>query len=86
MQQRWEEIDGNMYYFNADGSIQIGWATIDGNKYYFNSEGAMQKGLQTIDGKTYYFYEDGKMAIDTVVEDGIEIDANGVVIEQNSNI
>jgi len=46
----------------------------------------MQRGLQTIDDKTYYFYEDGKMAYSTVVGDGIEIDEDGVVIQQNTSI
>lgn len=82
MQQRWEELNGNMYYFNPDGTMQKGWAIIHENKYYFNNEGIMQKGLQTIDGVLYYFYEDGKMAVDTVVEDGIEIDSNGVATQK----
>ncbi|MDK2562932.1 L,D-transpeptidase family protein [Romboutsia sedimentorum] len=79
MQQRWENLDGSIYYFGEDGRIRSGWQEINGEAYHFNNDGVAQVGLQDIDGNKYYFYEDGKMARDTVVEDGIEIDENGIV-------
>lgn len=82
MQQRWETLDGNIYYFNKDGSMQKGWATINNNKYYFGEDGKVRIGLQNIEGNNYYFYEDGKMAVNTVVEDGIVVDENGIATQE----
>ena len=49
-------IDGNRYYYLADGSHLTGWQNIGGKQYYFsNKNGAPAKGLVVIDGKRYYF-------------------------------
>ena len=53
--------NGNRYYFNNDGTMQIGWQTINGKKYHFNNDGTMQTGWQTINSKKYYFNNDGTM-------------------------
>ena len=82
MQQRWEVLDGNIYYFNKDGSMQKGWATINNKKYYFGEDGKARTGLQNIEGNNYYFYEDGKMAVNTIVEDGIIVDENGIATQE----
>ena len=82
MQQRWEVLDGNIYYFNKDGSMQKGWATINNKKYYFGEDGKARTGLQNIEGNNYYFYEDGNMAVNTVVEDGITVDENGIATQE----
>lgn len=70
------EVNGNTYYFKADGYMATGWQKIetkseDGSYtwkdwYYFNSNGAMVTGWQQIDGKWYYFNQDGSM-----VQDGV---------------
>ena len=82
MQERWEVLDGNIYYFNKDGSMQKGWSTINNKKYYFGEDGKVRTGLQNIEGNKYYFYEDGKMAVNTVVEDGITVDENGIATQE----
>ena len=82
MQQRWEVLDGNIYYFNKDGSMQKGWATINNKKYYFGEDGKARTGLQNIEGNNYYFYEDGNMAVNTIVEDGIIVDENGIATQE----
>ena len=52
----WQEIGGNWYYFNEDGSKRTGWQEIDGNWYYFYDDGSMAKDT-VIEG--YYVNADG---------------------------
>ena len=47
--------DGNTYYTNEEGIVQIGWQTINSNIYYFDNNGVMQKGIIKIDDKNYLF-------------------------------
>lgn len=35
----WREIDGEKYYFGADGYAATGWLDLDGKDYFFNKEG-----------------------------------------------
>lgn len=35
----WQEIDGQEYYFNADGYMQTGWAVVGNKGCYFTEEG-----------------------------------------------
>ena len=44
-------IDGETYYFNADGWMTVGWKSINGDWYYFNGNGYMQTN-STISGWT----------------------------------
>lgn len=81
MMQRWEEINGNMYYFGLDGIMRTGWMTHNNKTYYFDQNGIMKKGLTQIGDKWYYFYDDGNMARDVVVDDGIVINKDGVVVQ-----
>lgn len=66
------EVNGNTYYFKADGYMATGWQEIETkseysdytwkNWYYFESNGAMVKdSWKQIDGKWYYFGADGAM-------------------------
>lgn len=58
-------IDGNTYYFNANGELQTGWQkkTIDSNIYYFDPQknGAMKTGFATIDNGKYLFNAAGAL-------------------------
>ena len=63
-------IEGNTYFFDADGIMQTGLQESDGNKYFFGADGVMQKGWQDIDGKRYYFGKDGAMLIGWQRPDG----------------
>ena len=47
--------DGNMYYTNNEGIIQIGWQIVNRKTYYFNENGVMQKGIIEVDGEKYLF-------------------------------
>ena len=38
----WLEIDGQNYYFNADGYMQTGWAVIGNKGCYFNENGVYE--------------------------------------------
>lgn len=53
-------INGKKYYFNPDGSIQIGWVTLGNWKMYFEpSTGAAATGVYKIEGKLYAFDQNG---------------------------
>ena len=54
-------IDKSVYYFDANGIMQIGLQTINGNTYYFATDGKMQTGWQTIGAGRYYFGTDGAL-------------------------
>ncbi|GAJ26855.1 glucosyltransferase GtfG [Liquorilactobacillus sucicola DSM 21376 = JCM 15457] len=47
--------NGDIYYFNEDGSYAAGLQTIDGIVYFFDEAGHLAKDtLETADGSTYY--------------------------------
>lgn len=54
-----ENINGQMYYFDASGYMVTGWKQIGSDWYYFNSAGVMVKDAWV---GNYYFESDGKMA------------------------
>lgn len=69
------EVNGNTYYFGANGYMATGWQEIETkseysnythkNWYYFESNGAMVKdSWKQIDGKWYFFDGTGAMAQD----------------------
>ena len=62
---KYQEINGKTYYFDADGRKVTGWANnIDGNgqTQYFGTDGAQYKnGYYTIQGDTYYFDAEGNL-------------------------
>ena len=48
----WQQIDGNWYFFNAQGYRQTGWVLWNNQQYYCDSDGKMLAGTTTPDG--YY--------------------------------
>ncbi len=56
--QRWSQvIDGKLYYFKGDYTMQTGlikW-NVSGDYSYFGSDGAAVEGLQDVNGATYLF-------------------------------
>ena len=49
----WRQINGEWYYFNADGYMLVGWQLIGGNWYYMDlNSGKMLSNTTTPDG--YY--------------------------------
>jgi len=50
-----QNIDGDIYYFNANGVRLTGWKKISGKMYYFTSDGKMYLRWKRINGKKYYF-------------------------------
>lgn len=50
------EIEGEMYYFNAQGYLECcRWVQAEGNWYYLTSESKAQKGWAGIGGSWYFF-------------------------------
>ncbi|MDY4206229.1 MBL fold metallo-hydrolase [Blautia obeum] len=71
-----EQIDGEMYYFDADGWMVTGWKKVDDKWYYFDESGAMVRSAWI---GSYYLKVDGTMAVDEWVEDGrYYVDLTGV--------
>ena len=59
----WEEIDGNLYYYE-NGVMQTGFKTINGQKYYFGEDGICRRGTWIeVDGKKYYAMSDGALRV-----------------------
>ena len=52
---RFQNIDGDIYYFDENGIRATGWKTIQSKKYYFTSEGKMLLRWKRINDKKYYF-------------------------------
>ena len=52
---RFQNINGDIYYFDANGFRTTGWQTIQGKKYYFTNEGKMYLRWKRINNKKYYF-------------------------------
>ena len=57
----WVNVDGEWYYYGADGAIQTGWILIDGTWYYSNDSGVRQTGWVSVGGKWYYLNASGAM-------------------------
>jgi len=55
----WTTVDGNRYYINKNGEMELGLTKIDGQQYYFSMDqdtlGQMQTGWVKIKGKKYFF-------------------------------
>lgn len=58
----WEIIDGEYYYFDANGWMQTGWLSSGGSWYYLSGSGVMQTGWQSVGGAWYWFDGSGAMA------------------------
>ena len=76
-------IDGNRYYFDANGYRATGWKKIGGKYYYFvKKTGVMKKGWLTLSGKKYYLDPDtGARQTGWITVDGEKyyMQSNGVM-------
>lgn len=57
----WLDVNGRLYYFDANCQMQTGWQTIGGKKYYFGDTGAMYTSWHNIGSFRYYFSSSGVM-------------------------
>lgn len=53
--EKWEYIDGQWYYFDAQAIMLTGWQKMNDRHYYLYPDGQMAVGWAMIDGKWYYF-------------------------------
>lgn len=61
----WKQINGNTYWFDANGYMHTGWLYKDGNWYYFDTSGVMMKNCWV---GNYYLKADGTMATNQWVD------------------
>ena len=65
------QVDGIMYYQNAEGYLATGWTEVGGERYFFNANGSMVSGWLVMPEGTYYMGVDGTMVIGWAeLEDG----------------
>ena len=68
---RWQEIDGQLYYFIPDGGeMATGWQKIDGKTCYFGEDGKLTTGWHTVEQQLYYFQPDGSVLTGWQTVDG----------------
>lgn len=67
------KVGNYTYYFNENGTAEVGWMTLEKKLYYFNAKGQMYRNTtQTISGKTYKFDSQGvATSVDYPVENGL---------------
>ena len=66
----WQYIDGNWYYYSAEGEMQTGWL-YDGGKWYFlKSDGVMATGWVKSGNNWYFLSSSGAMATGWVKSGG----------------
>ncbi|MGI6096133.1 MAG: transglutaminase domain-containing protein [Lachnospiraceae bacterium] len=58
---KWQLIDEEMYYFNAEGYMLTGWQYYKNIWYYLDGSGAMATGWLNLGGTWYYMNQDGAM-------------------------
>ena len=78
----WQKLDGEWYYFDADGYAVTGWRQISGKWYYFNSSCKMQTGWMSLNGRWFCLASDGSLFANGVHEvDGKSyyFDSDGVM-------
>lgn len=88
----WREIDGEKYFYDANGVKVIStWVNVGGKWYYFDSNGVMLRHTWFNDKKTnksFYLQDDGSKAVNTIIDGKYKVDENGVwignVSESNS--
>ena len=69
-----ETIQGQTYYFDANGYMVTGWKKINNKDYFFNASGVMVKDAWQ---GAYYLGSDGAMLTNTFTKDGYYVGANG---------
>ena len=86
-----QEVDGELYYFDANGIMQTGWIEVAGNTYYFTNEDgrAYRNTTQVIDGEEYVFSMEGiasrQVSEEEPPEEKVENDINTPSEEIESN-
>ena len=55
------EIDDELYYFDQDGTLQLGWQNVGNDIYYFTEDGTAATGEIVLQGTTYTFQKEGKL-------------------------
>ena len=61
----WEMVQGDWYYFNAEGYVHTGWLGAENNTYYLDGEGKRQTGWillkDSLEENWYFFDSSGAM-------------------------
>ncbi len=52
---KWENIEGQWYYFDMNSAMVTGWQNISGDQYFFHGNGQMAAGWTRIGDVWYYF-------------------------------
>ena len=53
MKTGWQQIDGQWYYLDQTGAMQIGWLKSDDGKWYFLYPNGAMAVNTVIDGRTF---------------------------------
>ena len=59
IKRQWYSVNGDRYYFTANGSAMTGFDINSRKSYYFNEKGIFQQGLIRVGGKTYFQNAEG---------------------------
>ena len=87
----WQSIEGQQFYFDADGVLCTGWQDIDGQRYYLGADGVLRTGWLETDNGKYYLGTDGVLCTGWLELDGsryyFESDghmATGIILENGA--
>ena len=64
------KVNGESYYFDANGAMQTGWKQLNGNWYYFQADGSLLRNGTTPDG--YKVNQDGIWSLNPVREEEVQ--------------
>jgi glucan-binding YG repeat protein len=63
----WVQQNGNLYYYDAAGTMMVGQKVINGKYFFFSTDaatrGALRTGLVNIGGTEYYFRKTGRPGV-----------------------
>lgn len=79
----WEMIQGDWYYFNAEGYVQTGWIQVGDKQYYLDGDGKMKTGWLQSGENWYYLGVSGDMKIgwvETAPGEWYYMDADGKML------
>lgn len=78
-----ELIQGDWYYFNAEGYVQTGWIQVGDKQYYLDGDGKMKTGWLQSGGNWYYLGVSGDMKtgwVETAPGEWYYMDADGKML------
>ncbi len=55
----WQELSGNTYFFDGNGSMATGWQEMEDGTHYFTQEGIHCSGWLTLEESVFYLNEQG---------------------------